>query len=384
MPSKVDVFMPMFGGDYLKDTTDLSTEEHGAYWLLLLNAWNRGGRLPNDQEKLARMAGLLHEPARWKRVWSTIRRFWTVDGDEIFQGRQVRELARAVEQQEAASERARKANEARWGQRKEVREDIPEESTGTPQGMPAQSSPPPPPQLPPTATAPPPAHTQPRARARDEDQDQGLDAKAVETRKAALAIADDWRPLRRKVDPADPITADDDAWSLAREEQAGHVVRLLQAGHTADLIRQTLTWAMHDGGDGGRWKGWRYQIATLADLGLHFAKIRKAIVAAQASAESAGPNGRKVRLYDPSKGSWEVPPAEANRLEREREQAARDRAAARSSKLEQWRRFLRLGDDVPAAEVMRQAKAAAEAGNGPLERGGEPTRLGEALKEAIR
>jgi hypothetical protein len=36
------------------------------------------------------------------------------------------------------------------------------------------------------------------------------------------------------------------------------------------------------------------------------------------------------------------------------------------------------------ANMVRQAKAAAEAGNGPLERGGEPTRLGEALKEAIR
>lgn len=139
----------------------------------------------------------------------------------------------------------------------------------------------------------PPHQTRPRtpesrARARDDGEDQGqgqdLDAKAVATRKAALAIADDWRPLRRKVDPADPITADDDAWSLAREEQAGQVVRLLQAGHPADLIRSTLTWAMHDGGDGGRWKGWRYQLATLADLYRHFPAIRKAMLAAQAPA----------------------------------------------------------------------------------------------------
>lgn len=302
MPAKVDVFMPMFGGDYLKDTTDLSTEEHGAYWLLLLNAWNRGGRLPNDQEKLARMAGLLHEPGRWKRVWSTIRRFWTVDGDEIYQGRQMRELTRALEQQEAASERARRMNEARWGGRKESATDSTTDSarttSGTPGEIPDESSPPPPPQLPPTAAPPPTphAHTTARARARDVDQDQGLDAKAVATRNTALGIADDWRPLRRKVDPADPITATDDAWSLAREEQAGHLVRLLQAGHPPDLIQQTLTWAMHDHGDGVRFKGWRFQVGTLADFGLHFQKIRKALVASQAPAEPPREPPRPARV----------------------------------------------------------------------------------------
>jgi uncharacterized protein YdaU (DUF1376 family) len=335
MAGEVALFMPWYPRDYRADTTDLTLEEHGAYRLLLDDLWVAGGAIPFDAARLARRIGVGR--ADWDRLWKTLARFFQVVDGELRQKRVGLEISKAVERRER--ERARTAaatearnnqrnggrNEKRNGGRYEERNDAePSDATAD---VTSTTAPAPAPTTTTPATAPPHAHTTARARARDEDQVQGLDAKAVETRKAALAIADDWRPLRRKVDPADPITADDDAWSLAREEQAGHVVRLLQAGHTADLIRQTLTWAMHDGGDGGRWKGWRYQIATLADLGLHFAKIRKAIVAAQASAESAGPNGRKVRLYDPSKGSWEVPPAEANRLEREREQAARDRAA---------------------------------------------------------
>jgi len=48
MAEKVDIFMPMYWGDYDKDTSELSILEHGAYNLLIKEYWHNGGALPCD------------------------------------------------------------------------------------------------------------------------------------------------------------------------------------------------------------------------------------------------------------------------------------------------------------------------------------------------
>ena len=75
--------IPLFADAYLADTMHLSTEEHGAYLLMLMAAWRYDDcSLPSDDKKLARVVGL--SPRRWGQIKDTLLEFWTLDGDRIF------------------------------------------------------------------------------------------------------------------------------------------------------------------------------------------------------------------------------------------------------------------------------------------------------------
>lgn len=104
-------FMQLYVGDYIRDTMDLSTEEHGAYLLLLMTMWSHGAKLPNDQNKLARIARL--SPAKFKRVWAAIERFFTVEGDCITQGRLTKEHEKAKEKGQKRAEAGAKGGKAK-------------------------------------------------------------------------------------------------------------------------------------------------------------------------------------------------------------------------------------------------------------------------------
>lgn len=56
-------WMPIYWGDYLRDTRDLTTLQHGAYLLLIAHYWQHDG-LPPDERRLAAITGL--SPATWK------------------------------------------------------------------------------------------------------------------------------------------------------------------------------------------------------------------------------------------------------------------------------------------------------------------------------
>lgn len=101
--------LPLFGDSYLADTTHLTTEEHGAYLLLMIAAWRQPEcSLPLDDRKLARIAGLSGK--KWTSIKETILEFWTVENDRIYQARLRKEHVYVCQKSEAN----RKSAEARW------------------------------------------------------------------------------------------------------------------------------------------------------------------------------------------------------------------------------------------------------------------------------
>lgn len=69
-------WMPFYVGDYSADTGHLSTVQHGAYLLLILHYWAKGG-LPDDDQQLANITRLSLED--WQQHRSVLRAFF-LDG----------------------------------------------------------------------------------------------------------------------------------------------------------------------------------------------------------------------------------------------------------------------------------------------------------------
>lgn len=128
--SRVNVYMPLVIGDYVKDTLDLTTEEHGAYFLLLISMWNAGGELPDDPQRLAALAKVSRK--RWPVLWATIGRFFMPAGDgKVTQKRLKGELEAARGRSRVASVKGKRGNDLRWsGHRSSDPPAIPQRSQG--------------------------------------------------------------------------------------------------------------------------------------------------------------------------------------------------------------------------------------------------------------
>ena len=87
--------MPMFWGDYLRDTGHLSPAEHGAYLMLIAHQWTTAKPLPDDDAMLARIAKMTAR--EWRAAKRVIEPFFHVRNGEWKQKRVEAELIKAKE-----------------------------------------------------------------------------------------------------------------------------------------------------------------------------------------------------------------------------------------------------------------------------------------------
>lgn len=98
------IWMPLYVADYLKDTRRLTTLQHGAYMLLIMEYWTAGS-LPTDDATLAQIAGLSSQ--EWSKNRSAIERLFRPGWKHK---RVEEELAKAAEK----SGKAKKSAKRRW------------------------------------------------------------------------------------------------------------------------------------------------------------------------------------------------------------------------------------------------------------------------------
>jgi uncharacterized protein YdaU (DUF1376 family) len=90
MASKIP-YMPFYPSDYLTDTQHLTTQEHGAYLLLILNYWQRGEPLEDNDRKLAGIAKM--DLFDWSVVRVSLQDFFQIKDGFWYHKRVDKELA---------------------------------------------------------------------------------------------------------------------------------------------------------------------------------------------------------------------------------------------------------------------------------------------------
>lgn len=113
---KSDTWMPFYVGDYLQATSRLTTEQHGAYVLILLDYWTNGPP-PNDDGVLAQIARMT--PAAWRKAKPALLGFFKVRDGKLIQKRVEKERVRADEITEERSRAGKIGAEKRWHSHKQ-------------------------------------------------------------------------------------------------------------------------------------------------------------------------------------------------------------------------------------------------------------------------
>jgi len=129
---KVDIFMPIFIGDYLKDTTFLTTEQHGAYILMLFACWQHGS-IPDSDQVIRRITGL--DKDAWSESKDVLMAYFKIQDGAIHHSRIDRELISARRKKKSMSTRGKSGADARWGNKKNATSNATSNGTSINQAM---------------------------------------------------------------------------------------------------------------------------------------------------------------------------------------------------------------------------------------------------------
>lgn len=111
--------MPLYVGDYLADTSRLTTEQHGAYLLIIMDYW-RSGPPPDDDEVLAAIAKM--QQSQWQNARKTLANFFQLLNGCWHHKRIDEELAIAKRRSEARSHSGKLGVEAKRSKREAIAE----------------------------------------------------------------------------------------------------------------------------------------------------------------------------------------------------------------------------------------------------------------------
>ncbi|MDA8153126.1 MAG: YdaU family protein [Acidithiobacillus sp.] len=123
------VWYKFFIADYQRDAAQLSLIEHGAYRLLLDQAYLSGGTLPANPERIFRLLGAIN-PAEQEAIRSVLAEFFHKGRDGYTHARVTKEVSVYAEK----AERNRVVG-ARGGRPKKLLDDIAEEPRNNPNGF---------------------------------------------------------------------------------------------------------------------------------------------------------------------------------------------------------------------------------------------------------
>ena len=127
--AKVDIWMPLYIGDYMADTMCLTTEQHGAYLLLLMEQWMTGP-IKDDDEDLAAITKLPID--QWRNQRGKLARFFKIESGLWSQPRLAAEKEAAESRRKAAADNGKKGGRPKIG-------DNPEITHGLSEGLPSSN-----------------------------------------------------------------------------------------------------------------------------------------------------------------------------------------------------------------------------------------------------
>jgi uncharacterized protein YdaU (DUF1376 family) len=105
-------FMPLYTGDYFRDTRHLSMSEHGAYLLMLAYCWDQKGPLPLDLLRVYGICGAKSKDEQ-EAVGRVLDDFFVRMEDGYYNSRIQREVERSEAISRSRSEAGRKGYQAR-------------------------------------------------------------------------------------------------------------------------------------------------------------------------------------------------------------------------------------------------------------------------------
>ena len=112
--AKADIWMPIYVGDYLAATSRLTTEQHGAYLLLIMDYW-KNGPIPDDDQALMQITRMSEHA--WSKSSSILRAFFEHSNGMLMHTRIEREKVEAESNSTRNTARAKAAAEARWAKK---------------------------------------------------------------------------------------------------------------------------------------------------------------------------------------------------------------------------------------------------------------------------